>query len=195
MVLGSAFNMTREKRGVPTADALLSSELIIPSHPVGAVVLAHDNGDAIRPGYRAIADKLVGAGVAALLLELCADQEAADVDRLGHRLVGAIDWVDLHRELRGLPFGCFGSAAALIAAADRPGRIRPVVLCGGRPDLASQALARVMAPTLFVAGGPFAEPDLSRTSDLIAAWFSRRLRGAVVSGALRERSVGLGRIG
>jgi pimeloyl-ACP methyl ester carboxylesterase len=57
--------------------------------------------------------------------------------------------------------GCFGAstgaAAALIAAAERPDRVRAVVSRGGRPDLAGDALRRVTAPTLLIVGGNDAE--------------------------------------
>ena len=43
--------------------------------------------------------------------------------------------------------------AALIAAAERPERVRAVVSRGGRPDLAEEALERVLAPTLLIVGG------------------------------------------
>ncbi|MFG3441961.1 dienelactone hydrolase family protein [Nonomuraea sp. NPDC047897] len=46
-----------------------------------------------------------------------------------------------------------GAAAALVAAARRPGVIRAVVSRGGRPDLACDVLPRVSQPTLLVVGG------------------------------------------
>jgi len=61
------------------------------------------------------------------------------------------------REQAALPVGLFGAstgaAAALIAAARRPGRVRAVVSRGGRPDLADAELAAVEAPTLLIVGG------------------------------------------
>ena len=45
-----------------------------------------------------------------------------------------------------------GAAAALIAAAQRPDRVRAVVSRGGRPDLASEVLGQVRAPTLLIVG-------------------------------------------
>jgi pimeloyl-ACP methyl ester carboxylesterase len=46
-----------------------------------------------------------------------------------------------------------GAAAALIAAAKRPRRVRAVVSRGGRVDLAGSSLDDVTAPTLLVVGG------------------------------------------
>jgi pimeloyl-ACP methyl ester carboxylesterase len=60
-------------------------------------------------------------------------------------------------DLKDLSIGYFGAstgaAAALIAAAERPDRVRAVVSRGGRPDLASDALGNVRAPTLLIVGG------------------------------------------
>jgi pimeloyl-ACP methyl ester carboxylesterase len=56
-----------------------------------------------------------------------------------------------------LPFGYYGAstgaAAALIAVAERPKRVKAVVSRGGRPDLASDSLPLVKAPTLLIVGG------------------------------------------
>lgn len=154
-----------EKRRVPTADALLGGELTIPAGARGVVVFA-DAGPSDRRSAccRAVAESLMAARIAALQLELLTDHETAedlalgrrglDAERLGRRVIAAIDWVDVHRELRGLPVGCFGeatgAAAGLIAAAERSRRVWAVVSCGGRPDLARGALGRVIAPTLLI---------------------------------------------
>jgi pimeloyl-ACP methyl ester carboxylesterase len=44
------------------------------------------------------------------------------------------------------------SAAALEAAAERPEGVAAVVSWAGRPDLAFQALGRVVSPTLLIVG-------------------------------------------
>ena len=80
-----------------------------------------------------------------------------DIGRLAQRVVAAIDWAGEQPALAALPIGCFGAstgaAAALVAAAARPARVRAVISRGGRPDLAGDALARVEAPTLLIVGG------------------------------------------
>jgi len=57
----------------------------------------------------------------------------------------------------GLKIGFFGASpgagAALVAAAEVPRLVQAVVLRGGRPDLAGDALERVDAPTLAIVGG------------------------------------------
>ena len=79
------------------------------------------------------------------------------MDRLGHRVVAAIDWAASHPQVARLPVACFGAstgaAAALIAAAERPEIVRAVISRGGRPDLAGYALPKVQAPTLLIVGG------------------------------------------
>src|SRR5687768_5079776 len=79
-----------------------------------------------------------------------------DVGLLAERVVGAIDWLPSDSAVADLPVGSFGAstgaAAALIAAAERPQRVRAVVSRGGRPDLAGDALPRVRAPTLLIVG-------------------------------------------
>ena len=57
-----------------------------------------------------------------------------------------------------MPLGLFGastgSAAALVACAERAERVCAVVSRGGRPDLAgADVLARVRAATLLIVGG------------------------------------------
>jgi putative phosphoribosyl transferase len=75
---------------------------------------------------------------------------------------------DVPPRLRDLPVGCFGAstgaAAALIAAAERPDRVRAVVSRGGRPDLAGRVLSRVTAPTLLIVGAN--DPEVIRLNRL-----------------------------
>ena len=73
-----------------------------------------------------------------------------DIDLLAERLLDATAWLRGQRETTGLPIGYFGAstgaAAALVAAAARPGAVRAVVSRGGRPDLAGpDALRGVQA--------------------------------------------------
>jgi dienelactone hydrolase len=142
----------------------LEGDLSVPPQPKGVVVFAHGSGSSrFSPRNRAVAADLVEAGFATLLLDLLTEEEASrranvfDIELLSERLLGAIDWVAGEPELAGLPIGLFGAstgaAAALKAAAARPGRVAAVVSRGGRPDLAGEALERVQAPTLLIVGG------------------------------------------
>ena len=80
-----------------------------------------------------------------------------DIPALAARLKAAIDWVAKHPATAALPLVLFGAstgaAAALVAAADRPDRVRLVISRGGRPDLAGSALTRVRSPSLLIVGG------------------------------------------
>jgi pimeloyl-ACP methyl ester carboxylesterase len=151
-----------------SGSALIEGDLTIPAKPAGLVVFAHGSGSSrFSRRNRSVANVLQGGGYATLLLDLLTRQEEAvdeqtreyrfDVDRLGHRVVAAIDWSAGHPQLSSLPVVCFGAstgaAAALIAAAERPERVGAVISRGGRPDLAGYALTAVRAPTLLIVGG------------------------------------------
>src|SRR5262249_51412569 len=76
---------------------------------------------------------------------------------LAERLVGATHWAQKQPDCANLNIGYFGSstgaAAALVAAAELGNAIAAVVSRGGRPDLAGDALEKVLAPTLLIVGG------------------------------------------
>lgn len=80
-----------------------------------------------------------------------------DIALLARRLAAVLDWMAGRAETARLDAGLFGAStgggAALVAAAERPARVRAVVSRGGRPDLAGAALPRVTAPTLLIVGG------------------------------------------
>jgi dienelactone hydrolase len=153
---------------IPAAGVAIDGDLRVPVRAAGLVVFAHGSGSSrFSRRNRQVAESLEARGFATLLLDLLTPEEEAvdvrtrefrfDIERLGHRVVAAVDWVDTHPEISGLPVCCFGAstgaAAALIAAAERPDRVQAVVSRGGRPDLAGDALALVRAPTLLIVGG------------------------------------------
>ena len=149
----------------------LAADLRMPAHPRGLVIFAHGSGSSrFSPSNQSVAIALGDAGYATLLLDLLTEREADDranvfdVDLLAARLVDAIDWACAQPELMDNPIGLFGAstgaAAALKAAAARPGQVRCVVSRGGRPDLAADVLGQVRAPTLLIVGGRD-EPVLS----------------------------------
>lgn len=145
----------------------LDGTLAIPSEPLGLVIFAHGSGSSrSSPRNWQVAQMLQARGLATLLFDLLTVEEAAydardatlrfDVEVLGERLLEATDSLVASGEARGLPLGYFGgstgAAAALIAAARRPGRIAAIVARGGRPDLAAAALPQVTSPTLLIVG-------------------------------------------
>ena len=99
--------------------------------------------------------------------------------------MAAIDWASEEESLQSLGVGCFGAstgaAAALIAAAERPDRTAAVVSRGGRPDLAGEALARVLAPTLLIVGG--ADEPVLELNEEARRRMSATVRLEIVPGA------------
>jgi len=153
---------------VDVGGALLAGDLVVPAGARGLVLFAHGSGSSRHsPRNRAVAAALQDAGMATLLIDLLtADEERIDsstghlrfdIGLLARRLVAVLDWLEARADTGALGTGLFGAStgggAALVAAADRPRRVRAVVSRGGRPDLAGGALARVLAPTLLIVGG------------------------------------------
>ncbi|GEM84446.1 dienelactone hydrolase family protein [Meiothermus hypogaeus] len=146
----------------------LEGDLCVPPGAEGVVLFAHGSGSSRHsPRNRYIAQELQQAGLATLLFDLLTPEEEQldeytrryrfDIGLLADRLVASSDWLvhnALTRPLAQAFFGAStGAAAALLAAARLPTRVRAVVSRGGRPDLAGQALEKVRAPTLLIVGG------------------------------------------
>jgi dienelactone hydrolase len=153
---------------IRTGRAVIEGDLTVPRAAAGIVVFAQTSGSGrFSRRNRSVARVLQDGGFATLLLDLLTRDEESidqqtreyrfDVDRLGARVVAAIDWAAVEPVLASLPVACFGvgtgGAAALIAAAARPERVRALISHRGRPDLAGYALPRVQAPTLLIGGG------------------------------------------
>lgn len=153
---------------IPTDDVVVAADLVVPEGATGVIVFAHGSGSSRHsPRNRAVAEVMHERGLATLLMDLLTEAEDAspqrsrelafDIDTLTLRYLGALTWVERQENTAGLRVGAFGAstgaAAALIAATARPEVVRAVVSRGGRPDLASRALADVRVPTLFIVGG------------------------------------------
>jgi putative phosphoribosyl transferase len=152
---------------VPLHDATLQADLQLPAAARGLVIFAHGSESSrLSPRNRRLAAALGDQGLGTLLVDLLTPNEDTvdrishqfrfDIDLLADRLVGVVDWTGRQPALRDLGLGCFGAgaggAATLIAAAQRPDRIRAVVSRGGRVDLAGRWLARVKASSLLIVG-------------------------------------------
>lgn len=148
-------------------DTELEGTLGVPADAKGIVLFAHGSGSSrFSSRNRYVARVLRDAGLATLLLDLLSPAEERidevtrqhrfDIGLLARRLVATIDWLGAQPETADLSVGMFGAStgggAALVAAAERPGRVDAVVSRGGRPDLAGDALSRVRAPTLLIVG-------------------------------------------
>lgn len=139
-------------------------ELRVPQGASGVVALAHGSGSGrFSPRNRFVAQELLKAGLATLLMDLLEPDEAEDrakvfdIELLAARLQHAARWLRGNRQTRALALGYFGAstgaAAALVAVAEAPEGVAAVVSRGGRPDLARPWLPRVKAPTLLIVGG------------------------------------------
>lgn len=146
----------------------LEADLHIPEHAEGLVIFVHGSGST-RHGYRNcdVAAHLQSAGFGTLLFDLLSRAETAqeyieprrhaDIALLSSRLIAVTRWVHAQTEARDLRLGYFGAntgaTAALVAATELPEIVDAVVSRGGRPDLAGDVRARVLAPTLLLVGG------------------------------------------
>ncbi|HEX6445264.1 MAG TPA: alpha/beta fold hydrolase [Streptosporangiales bacterium] len=146
----------------------LDGRLVLPHEAAGVVVFAHGSGSSRHsPRNRHVADALHRRGLGTVLMDLLtADEERRDavtgelrfdVALLAGRLAGVVDWLAGRKETRDSPIGLFGAstgaAAAVVAATERPARVRAVVSRGGRVDLAAGTFGRLRAPLLLVVGG------------------------------------------
>jgi fermentation-respiration switch protein FrsA (DUF1100 family) len=142
----------------------LAGTLHVPRDAYAIVAFVHGSGSSrLSPRNQAVAGALNDRAIATLLFDLLTYDEEIDranvfdIPLLAGRLVDAVSWLDAQPCLARLPLGLFGAstgaAAALVAAAKLPDRVGAVVSRGGRPDLAGDALDRVLAPTLLIVGG------------------------------------------
>lgn len=149
--MAQARNEARDIRIPPIG---LAGILHFPRDAYAIVAFVHGSGSSrLSPRNRAVADALNARGMATLLFDLLTYDEELDranvfdISLLADRLAGVVSWLDAQPSLARLPLGLFGAstgaAAALVAAAKRPQRVRAVVSRGGRPDLAGDALNEV----------------------------------------------------
>jgi putative phosphoribosyl transferase len=162
--------------GIPVDQLWLAGILSVPATATGIVVFVHGSGSSrLSSRNQAVANYLNSRGFATLLFDLLTPQEAADPSRapvfditmLADRLVEVTAWLrnggadarmgGTSAPLAELPIGYFGAStgggAALVASVRSPFPISAVVSRGGRPDLASEVLPHVGAPTLLLVGG------------------------------------------
>jgi pimeloyl-ACP methyl ester carboxylesterase len=152
---------------IPVGAARLEGDLVVPADPIGLVLFAHGSGSSRHsPRNRQVAAALQRHGLATLLSDLLTVAEERtdahtaqyrfDIRLLALRLGAIVDWVATREDLASLPLGLFGAStgagAALITAAQQPGRVAAVVSRGGRPDLAGGWLRAVRAPTRLIVG-------------------------------------------
>lgn len=153
--------------GVRAGSVELPGDLTVPADARAVVVFAHGSGSSRHSvRNRAVARTLQDSRCATLLFDLLSSEEERvdertarlrfDIDLLTDRLVDTVDQVADRDDVGRLPMGVFGAstgaATALRTASVRAELVRAVVSRGGRPDLAGDALANVLAPTLLLVG-------------------------------------------
>jgi putative phosphoribosyl transferase len=152
---------------LPVDNQELYGDLAVPENAKGLVVFAHGSGSSRHsPRNQFVAEELQKDHLATFLLDLLTEREEEidditkhlrfDIPFLSHRLISAAAWIKTSSEVFKLNIGLFGAstggAAALLAAAQRPELFHAVVSRGGRPDLGSESLHLVKAPTLLIVG-------------------------------------------
>jgi pimeloyl-ACP methyl ester carboxylesterase len=152
---------------VPAAGVVLEADVVVPESARGVVLFAHGSGSSRKsPRNRFVAGELNAVGIATVLADLLTRNEERldvvtaeyrfDIGLLGVRVTELTDWLWEYEPTFDLGIGLFGAstgaAAALVAAAGRPDRVRAVVSRGGRPDLAGDFLDAVRQPTLLIVG-------------------------------------------
>lgn len=163
------FCITRsESVSIPSDGVMLSGDLTVPIDARGVVIFAHGSGSSrYSSRNQFVAVTIQAAGIGTLLFDLLTEQEEVEDERYGHlrfdiellarRLVTATRWIVGRPSAHHFGLGYFGAstggAAALVAAAELRHAVDAVVSRGGRPDLAGDALTRVVAPTLLIVGG------------------------------------------
>ena len=160
-------NVVSEGLHVPAGGVALDADLVIPEAARAVVLFAHGSGSSRHsPRNRYVASELQRAGLATVLADLLTPAEEQvdartgrlrfDIGMLGQRVTALTDWLAGQCATASLPVGLFGAstgaAAALVAAAARPGSVAAVVSRGGRPDLAGDHMRTVRQPTLLIVG-------------------------------------------
>ncbi|HEU5230097.1 MAG TPA: alpha/beta family hydrolase [Ktedonobacteraceae bacterium] len=148
---------------IPADTVQLESALAVPEQAQGLVVFAHGSGSSrFSPRNNFVATVLRRADIATLLIDLLTRKEDEfyetrfNIDLLTERLLLVTAWLRKQPQTQKLSIGYFGAstgAAAALKAAANDTSIQAIVSRGGRPDLASEDLARVQSPTLLIVGG------------------------------------------
>jgi putative phosphoribosyl transferase len=151
---------------IPIANARLTGYLTMPTRARGLVVVASADGEhCYSRGNQVIAEQLVGAGFATLVIELLTPEEMAeDADTselrfnqtlVAARLVRVVSWVRTQLVFVGLEIGCLAGglcAGSVLAAAAVLPAVRSIVCRGARFELANALLDRVHASVLLLVG-------------------------------------------
>jgi predicted alpha/beta-hydrolase family hydrolase len=181
---------------IPSGEVLLDGELIVPQGAQGIVLFAHGSGSSRNsPRDQFFAAIIRKARIGALRFDLLTREEEAeeatttrlrfDIGLLAKRFLDATRWIASREDTCRMGPGYFGAgtdaAAALSAAGEIGSAVHAVVSRGGRPDLAGDALSRVLAPTLLIVGA--LDPMVHRLNAGALAQLQCEKKLVVVAGA------------
>lgn len=149
-------------------DVQLAGDLVLPDPCAGVVLFVHGSGSTRFSPRNQVVARIVGsAGFGTLLFELLTHDEGAldlrspnlarfDIPLLARRLVAATQWIKSQPKMGDAAIGYYGAGTgggvAMAAAAQLGKDVSAVVSRGGYVDQAGDALERVTAPTLMIAG-------------------------------------------
>lgn len=156
--------MRKEDLVIDVNGVSLSGIMTLPAEVQKLIIFSHGSGSSrFSPRNTFVADVLVKAGLASLLIDLLTQEEEEvydlrfDIPLLSQRLVGVTDVILSMQKFKAMKIGYFGAstgaASALCAAAELKDTVFAIVSRGGRPDLAMDSLKEVMSPVLLIVGG------------------------------------------
>jgi hypothetical protein len=145
-------------------DVTVEGDLSLPEDPNGFIIFSHGASTSMHhPKNKYVAEKLRKEKLGYLLFDLLTQEEDKNVHNrfnieiLTQRLIEVTSWVEKNSLIENLGLGYFGAgtgtASALKAAARLPGKIKTIVVRGGRADMAVDDLPNVDIPVLIIVGG------------------------------------------
>jgi hypothetical protein len=147
---------------IPFGNQTLRGDLVIPLHAGAIIIFSHGSGGGrFSRRNQLVAKYLQSNKMGTFMPDLLSDEEDMhynnrfNIEMLAKRLAGATEWLERFPAAMDCRIGYFstgtGTAAALKAASMLP-CIQAIVSRGGRPELANDALQKVIAPTLLIVG-------------------------------------------
>lgn len=173
----------------------IHAALTVTPNAYGLAAMFYAGGDSRRsPVQQAIAASLKKLGVATCVAELLDPDEAEDnravnnVSLLTERMHATLDILAGRSDTRRLPLALLSAGAtvpaAVAVAVGRAQRVRAMVACCGRPDLAAVNMADVSVPTLLVV--PSKDNTLVERNERVFERLNCPSQLAVIVGASRE---------
>jgi len=168
-------NRIRASTTARSAPGVLATNITSPEQPVAVIILPVTVPlSPSSKGLRRVAAGLQDRGFATFVAELLSPEETEhgyhnfDFEMLAGRISEVTKRLRREPPFADLPIGYFGTstdATALIIVAAQPDcPAGALVMCDARPELASAALSRVHAPTLFLVDDEEPALDLNRSA-------------------------------